>query len=821
MSLKRIIDVVISSLGILVTAPLLVVIAIAVKLESKGSAWYRCARVGQHGSMFGMLKFRTMVEAADRIDCKLCCHSDVRVTPIGKLLRRSKLNELPQLFNVLLGDMSLVGPRPEDPKFVAHYPEKWAVVLQVKPGIVGPYQVLHRNEEDLFPTDQDPESFYVAHILPEKLERDIEYVKECSVWGDFALLLRGLHATVFKGRLLSKNVIRGETYLELLGDVALSVSAYILANFMRFETVQVDTNLYRSLALIAGINSCLFLATRLYARNARFFSLPDLFFLIRIVALAGILFPVGYTMAAPEAGHSRAVFFLYPCMLLVLLAGVRITLRIYFEWREPRKDPGQAPFNTFVYGAGRMGVETAKRLQFDPQINLVGFVDDNQSLKDRFVLGLRVVGTGKDLPYLKELYLAKCAVIAFRPQSAAELETAQRNCLLAGIPEIRAVSSHDGVATQPRIHNGLRKFRFSDELGLSEVPLMNEVGDLVDGAVVGIIGADHLGEHLCRELGRLGVQKIVLVDSCRAHLRLADRLQDSKRIIPEIVTWYQPWGLHAETQKIFEKHNVRWIFCNHLNRRVPQASLNVSELFLDFMDTVRYVSMTLRFPCDGFTLISPRRTDCFCEEEQSYHHLCEHYVTFAAQSRTSAVRSGIIQIPNLLEDDGGIISKKLQHIAMDPLSSIPEDPMRFSSSRYAARTILNSLPMQRLGETYVQFPAHVLGLRILIDHYRQNHQTGAGDRVGSNNNGPAVCKEHIEALGGCDSVQTTVKDLQMVTNPGLPNVRQFEQGIELYGRYITREEERLLLAYMSALREECSQNPKFRGRSYTRLAINT
>lgn len=822
MSLKRILDVSISALGILVTAPLLIVIAIAVKLESKGSVCYRCTRVGQHGSLFEMLKFRTMVEVADRIDCKLCGNSDVRVTPLGKLLRKSKLNELPQLFNVLFGDMSLVGPRPEDPKFVTNYPEQWAIVLQVKPGIVGPNQVLHRNEEDLFPADQDPESFYVEHILPEKLKRDIEYVKEQSLWRDFALLLGGLHATVFKGRILSKSVERKEAYLELLGDVVLSISAYLIANFIRFETVLFDGNLCCSLALIAGINCCLFLATRLYARNARFFSLPDLFFLIKIVALAGIIFPVAYIMAQLDIGHSRVVFFLYPCVLLALLAGSRMALRIRFELRELKKDPGQAPFNTFIYGAGRAGVEAAKRLQLDPEINLVGFVDDNHSLKNRFVLGLRVAGTGRDLPYLRELYLVKCIVIAFQARSASELETAQRNCVFAGIPEIRVLSYDNGFGAHPRPHNQLRKVRFSDELGMGDVPLMSGVAELVEGAAAGIIGADHLGEHLCWELGRLGVKKIVLVDSCRGRLSLADRVQMSSRIVPEIVTWYSPWGLHAETQMIFEKHDVRWIFCNHLYRRVPCTSPSESELFLDFMETVRYVSMALRFPCDGFTLISPRRAEWLCEGEQSYHHLCEDYLAFAAHRPSSEVRLGTVQIPNLLEDDRGTINKMLKHISMDPLFPVSDEPMTFSSSRYAARTILNSLPMHRSGETYVQFPAHLLSLRKLMNFYRQKQQLGGSDSPRCDDGGQRVCDEAQtpEPRHLTDSVETSVKNLRIVTNPALPDVRRCERGIELYGQYLTPEDREALQAYISALRDGRSQQRTCRGQRAARLAYN-
>lgn len=823
MKLKRIIDVLVSGMGIIVSAPLLVLIAIVVKLESKGPVWYRCTRVGQHGKPFGMFKYRTMVETADRIDCKLCCNADVRVTPIGKLLRRSKLNELPQLFNVLLGDMSLVGPRPEDPKFVSYYPEKWAEVLKEKPGIVGPNQVLHRNEEDMFPDGEDRELFYVNHILPEKLERDISYLKKWSLLSDFALLVRGVYATVFKGRVLPKSGINKDMCLGLLGDVVLSVAAYLLANFIRFETVHFDGNLYRSLAMIAGINAVLFLFVRLYARNVRFFSLPDLFVLIKIVASAAILFLVAFTITGGmEAGLSRAVFFLYPLILFVFLAGSRVGLRIYFERRELKGEAVDAPYNTVVYGAGRTGVEIAKSLQFDAGVNLLGFVDDNQSLKDRFILGMRVLGTGSDLPYLKELYMAKCVVIAFQPKTATELETAQRNCVLAGIPEIRVAAGNNGIGKRTRIQGGLRRVRFTDELGMRDVPLISEVANLTDGTVAGIIGADHLGEHLCRELGRLGVRKVVLVDRCRARLQLANRLRAITGNIPEIVTFYEPWGLHNETRKIFREHDVRWMFCNHLSRRTPHASLNEYELFFDFLETARYVSVAQSLSCESFTLISPGRGNSYSEEEHSYHHLCEHYLTFASHNLATDVRSCTVQIPHLLEDNGGIVNETLQRIAVDPLFCVPDSPVRFSSSRYAARTVLNSLPIQQRGDTYVQFPAHVMSLRVLTNHYRRNQQEDVCESEISNGSVPTAGNDAGNGDLGDPAYAggTPVKQLRIVRNPGTPDVHPFQKGIELYGQYMRREDWAAVHAYLDALRNESPRTPEFAGECRPGLASN-
>ncbi len=229
--MKRFFDIMASLGGLIVAAPFMIAIAAVIKLESKGPIFYRCTRVGRNGRLFGMFKFRTMLANADNVDCKLSGCGDVRVTSFGSFLRRTKLNELPQLFNVLLGDMSAVGPRPEDPKFTQDYKEQWQVVLSVRPGIVGPNQILNRNEEDLFPPGEDHERFYIDHILPEKLERDTDYVQTHSFWGDLIILLKAVYVTLFKGFTLWRLFSRPQLLKLIVLDAALSVSGVFGGQF--------------------------------------------------------------------------------------------------------------------------------------------------------------------------------------------------------------------------------------------------------------------------------------------------------------------------------------------------------------------------------------------------------------------------------------------------------------------------------------------------------------------------------------------------------------------------------------------------------------
>ena len=175
--LKRTLDIILSLIGIALALPFFPIIALLIKLDSKGPVFYPVDRVGKDMQPFKMFKFRTMMDAADCIDQSLCPQNDPRVTTIGRFLRRTKLNEFPQLINVLKGDMAFVGPRPESPDLAQLYPETAKPVFSVKPGLVGPNQILGRNEEEMYPPGVDAKKYYIDVILPPKIEVDLEYIK--------------------------------------------------------------------------------------------------------------------------------------------------------------------------------------------------------------------------------------------------------------------------------------------------------------------------------------------------------------------------------------------------------------------------------------------------------------------------------------------------------------------------------------------------------------------------------------------------------------------------------------------------------------------
>lgn len=196
--MRRGLDILISTLVLVLFLPVGWVIAMLVRWDSPGPVFYRARRVGKDGHLFTLYKFRTMVADADRRGPAVTRGNDPRITRVGRWLRRTKLDEWPQFWNVLKGDMSLVGPRPEDPHYVEYYtPEQWEI-LRVRPGLISPATLKYRDEEEVLEMltreGEALERVYLKKVLTEKLQIDGEYLRRRTLWTDWALLAQAVAA---------------------------------------------------------------------------------------------------------------------------------------------------------------------------------------------------------------------------------------------------------------------------------------------------------------------------------------------------------------------------------------------------------------------------------------------------------------------------------------------------------------------------------------------------------------------------------------------------------------------------------------------------
>ena len=186
--LKRIFDIALSLFGLIILLPFMLVVAILIKIDSKGPVFFKQVRITKGGKEFKIFKYRTMKAGSDKYS-QITVGKDERITKIGSFLRKYKLDEIPQLINVLIGDMSLVGPRPEVPKYVALYTDEQKEILKVRAGITDYASIEFSNENDLLALEKDSEKAYIEKIMPKKIELNKKYLSEISMLTDIRIIL--------------------------------------------------------------------------------------------------------------------------------------------------------------------------------------------------------------------------------------------------------------------------------------------------------------------------------------------------------------------------------------------------------------------------------------------------------------------------------------------------------------------------------------------------------------------------------------------------------------------------------------------------------
>lgn len=461
--MKRFVDLTLSAAGLLAAAPLLALIAVLVKLDSRGPVFFRQERVGRHGRPFRIVKFRTMVDNADRLGPKLTQKRDPRITRVGGVLRWLKLDELPQLVNVLAGDMSLVGPRPEDPHFVRLYSPEQRQVLAVRPGIVGPSQILGRNEVEEYPDDcPDTERYYVEQILPRKLRTDLKYVRTCGVASDLSLLVAGLGATLL-GSLRARFFRLHWTRVALLaGDTVTAVVVYNVAFGLKFDW-RYDASALAYLTavsvLIALVRPWFFLYFGLYHVMLRYLGVRD-FLAIAKAVTAGTLSVMALTLLLGFGSHSRLVFLLDWGLLIVALAGSRVILK---QWRDARRAarPAAAPRrNALIIGADDTGERLIAAMSRHQEVpyRAVGFLDDDPAKSGISIHGVKVLGRVSDLPVVTAVEAVDMVVILYPNTSPEALQHVVGFCRARGL-EYRLLPTLDRILQGDVILPELRDLR--------------------------------------------------------------------------------------------------------------------------------------------------------------------------------------------------------------------------------------------------------------------------------------------------------------------------------------------------------------------------
>jgi lipopolysaccharide/colanic/teichoic acid biosynthesis glycosyltransferase len=420
-------DIALALLGLVVAAPLMVVIAGLVRLDSPGNAIFSQQRLGLGGRVFLMHKFRKFPSDWGDRGAAVTVAADARMTRLGRFLERTKLDELPQLWNILVGEMSFVGPRPETLRFADLFTGEFARVHDFVPGIFGPNQVAFRNESLLYPPDEDPEHFYRRKLFPEKARNDLDYFRRATLGSDLWWIGKGLWQSLV-GVINWEGVAR--RFVRIIpADLLLVEIAWVAANLLRFDGPPAGPNVtvfWVGAWLMPVVVVAMMLLGGAYRGILRHFGAPDA---LRLTMSAGFGWVFAYLLLLWfwERNASLGVGFIATTLSIALLVFMRVLHRERYRKLEKRlgtahnsdvRGDNWATQNPVVviYGAGERGAALTGLLERGfPNVRIAGFLDDDHELIGRRISEHPVLGCERDLDTIHAVHKLQQLWFVFEP----------------------------------------------------------------------------------------------------------------------------------------------------------------------------------------------------------------------------------------------------------------------------------------------------------------------------------------------------------------------------------------------------------------------
>jgi lipopolysaccharide/colanic/teichoic acid biosynthesis glycosyltransferase len=443
---KRAFDLTAASIGLLLLSPVILAVALLVRLTSPGPVFFRQVRPGLGGRPFRLFKFRTMRLGADQLGATVVVAKDARLTVVGELLRRSKLDEIPQLINVVLGDMSLVGPRPRPFENVhLEIPEARAL-LELRPGITSYATVYHHSEEDYCRQQQDPGRAY-QELQLQKSHLDAQYLSNMSFTTDLKLILLTL-VLILPGKTKPElSHFRGKGInpygkkIQMLLDGIVSAMSLWLAYWLRYDGRVPEAQQIQSDVLMLVLPLVRLAANRIFGIYDMVWRYANRVDAATLVVCSS--FVSGALLLLRLLGGSANFHWLSPPLGVIVLeymlvvcgaTGLRALRRTLYELNH-RYQPysSEKRRRIIIVGAGSSGVETSQAIARAPHLELVGFVDDDPLKQGRSIAGRRILGRSGDLANLIHKHTASDVILCARSMPLASLQRIRQCCGPLGV----------------------------------------------------------------------------------------------------------------------------------------------------------------------------------------------------------------------------------------------------------------------------------------------------------------------------------------------------------------------------------------------------
>ena len=720
--MKRTFDVLLATLGLVLLSPLLALSAILIKLDSPGPIIFAQTRVGRGFRVFTLLKFRTMVRDAHEKGGPLTIGADSRITRIGCVLRRLKLDELPQLFNILKGDMSVVGPRPEVSHYVEMFREEYQDVLKVRPGLTDLASLKYLDEQTTLGESHDPEKEYVENILPDKVRLAKLYVRQFSflydlfLIGETLLRLCGFKKVMFmlpeeNGKptadVLQFGFVRNvvTTYrrpIVVLIHIVLVILANYLAFWLRFDgnIPEQAVNLFlMTLPWLVTLRCLTFIPFRLYQGLWKYTGLWDLKNIIGSIVASSSAFAILVQFGFGEIHYPLSVMLIDALLLLVLLGGIRLTKRIFRGIRFGGKDR-----RVLIVGAGDAGEMIVRDMLRQAESNYVpvGFVDDDAAKVGQRIHGIRVLGTCQDLSTVMEQYYPDEILLAIpRANSSIRRRIVQAlqswNVPINTLPSVRELLECKVGVTQ------IRPLAIEDLLGRDPVHMDTErVRTLVAGKRVLVTGAGgSIGSELCRQIMSLNPRELVLYERYENSLHSIQIELQALVGAPPVHPVIGDITDRARLEDIMARHRPQLVFHAAAHKHVPLMELNSCEAIKNNVLGTQMVAMAAdRHGVERFVLISTDKAVNPTSVMGATKRVAELVVqNMAKRSKTCFT---VVRFGNVLGSNGSVVPIfKAQIQAGGPITvTHPEMRRYFMLIPEAVHLVLQAATLGEQGALY-------------------------------------------------------------------------------------------------------------------------
>ncbi|MFQ5707998.1 MAG: polysaccharide biosynthesis protein [bacterium] len=703
--IKRIFDIVFACVILIFFLPVVLIIVLLIKFDSRGPVFLKQESVGKDGKRFKVFQFRTVFTDTINGAPRYIRYGDPRLTRVGKILERLRVDHLPELINVLKGEMSLMGPTPEVPSIVKLYSPEESKVLSVRPGIFCPTNFFDINGWDQYPENlEEHQKYYIENVLHRKLAYERHYVDQVALRRDFKLIKDGLVSVVC--RKLQDVLIKDIKTVSFIlpHDIILVTMSYLLAYVLRFEWSIPKSELHTfqiSVLVLVPLRILVFHYYRFYKKLWRYLGVGDLLTIVKACTVSSVLFAVIIFLLGFEE-HSRSVLLIDWLLCISFVGSLRMVLRFFSE---NLRETSVQKTKVLIIGAGDVGEMLLRQLNKTSRdrYHVIGLIDDNPKKLGLEIHGVRVLGETSELVELVRLYKIDEVVIAISKISAEKMKKITRMCEYASIKYQIVPAVNDLLSGKFHLSK-MRKVEISDLFGRQPVELdISGIREYLLGKRILVTGAGgSIGSELCRQIFEYSPNTMLLIDKNENYLHEIECELRAKPSTVNIVTRLMDITDKRNSFVSFKKHLPEVIFHAAAQKHVPLGERNPQEVIRhNVLGTKIVVDLADYFKAGHFIMVSTDKAVNPTSLMGASKRLAELYVQ--AMSKQSATKYFTVRFGNVLNSNGSVVPMFMKQIANGgPVTVTHPDIERYFMSIFeAVQLILQALTMGKSGEIFI------------------------------------------------------------------------------------------------------------------------